>query len=240
MALSYNTFITSLANFLVIPVADPNFVAAIPNIIDDAEQRLYRELDLIDTTVVNATAGLTLGNRNFITPQNGANGPFIVVQDMNVITPSGTTDPDLGTRNPLLPATKEMLNALWPSAAPAGLPQYFAQVGFNAFIVAPWPDANYQMEVLGTARPAPLSPTNTNTVLASLFPDLFLDAALVMGAAFLKDFGAAQDDPKSGMTWEAKYQTNIKSAIAEQARKKFQAQGWTPMSTGPEATPPRT
>lgn len=240
MALNYSSFTTSLANFLVIPVTDPNFVSAIPNIIDDAEQRLYRELDLVDTVTSDASNSLTQGSRNFTAPIPATNGQFIVIQGMNVITPAGTVDPDAGVRHPLLPSTKEMLDFLWPGSSPSGLPQYFAQTGQNLFIVGPWADANYQVEVLGTIRPAPLSVGNPITVLSYLFPDLFLDAALVMGAAYLKDFGAVQDDPKSGLTWESKYQTNIKSAIVEQARKKFQAQGWTAQSTGPEATPPRT
>jgi hypothetical protein len=40
MSLTYNTFTTSLANFLVLPVDDPNFVLAIPNITPDGRRAL--------------------------------------------------------------------------------------------------------------------------------------------------------------------------------------------------------
>lgn len=238
MSLTYNTFTTSLANFLVIPVTDPNFVSAIPNIIDDAEQRIYRELDLLNTVVRDASASLTQGSRNFPLPISI--GTFVVVDEINVISPAGTTDPDAGTRNPLLPASKEMLDVMYPSATPGALPQYFGMVTQSSIIVGPWPDGNYQVEVVGTQRPAPLSNSNQTTLLSVYLPDLFLDAALVMGAAYLKDFGAATDDPKSGMTWETKYQLAFKSAATEEARKKFTTEGWSSKEPAPTATPPRT
>lgn len=238
--LTYATFTASLANFLVIPVTDPNFVSAIPNIIDDAEQRMYRELDLLNTVFRDASVALTAGNRTLTEAVSTTNGPFLVTQEINVITPAGQTNPDLGTRNPLLPATKEMLDFLYPSSAGAGIPQYYAPINQNTFVVGPWPDAAYTVEVVGTQRPAPLSVTNTTTLLSTYFADLFLSAGLSIGAGYLKDYGAATDDPQSGMSWEKKYTTQLKSATTEEARKKFQAQGWGAQSTGPEATPPRT
>lgn len=61
MALTYNQFTTDLANFIVVPVNDPAFVIALPNIIDDAEQRLYRELDLLSTLVMAAQLATPVG-----------------------------------------------------------------------------------------------------------------------------------------------------------------------------------
>lgn len=238
--LTYATFTAQLANFLVIPVADVNFVQAMPSIIDDCEQRMYRELDLQNTVFRDSSVALVAGNRNFTEATSGTNGPFLVTQELNVITPAGTTNPDNGTRNPLLPSTKEMLDFLYPSAVGSGVPQYFAPINQNSFVVGPWPNAAYTVEVVGTQRPAPLSASNTTTLLTAYFPDLFLAAGLAIGAGYLKDFGAAVDDPQSGVSWEKKYSTQLKSAITEEARKRFQAEGWGGFSTGPTATPPRT
>lgn len=241
MSLTWATFTTSLANFLVLPITDTNFQAAIPNIIDSAEQQSYKDLDLLNTVFRDSSVALTAGNRNYVEATSiGDNGPFLVTQDLNVITPAGTTNPELGTRNPLLPSTKEMLDFLYPSSAGSGIPIYFAPINQNSFIVGPWPDQAYTIEAVGTVRPAPLSASNTTTLLTTYFPDLFLNAALIYGAGYLKDFGAAADDPKSGLTWSALYDKSLKSAVTEEARKKFQAQGWGGFSTGPEATPPRT
>jgi len=238
--LTYLTFTTSLANFLVVPVTDPNYILALPSIIDDAEQLSYRDLDLINTIYRDSSVALVAGNRNFTEATSPTNGPFVVTQQFNAISPAGTTNPDLGTRNPLLPCSKEMLDALYPSSTGSGIPQYFAPITQNSFIVGPWPDAAYTIEAVGTQRPAPLSVTNTTTLLSVYLPDVFLNAALVMGYGYMKDYGAMADDPKSGMSWQTKYDMAKKSALIEEARKKFQAQGWGSLSTGAEATPPRT
>lgn len=241
MSLTWTSFTTSLANFLVIPVNDPNFISALPNIVDDSEQMSYRDLDLINTVFRDSSANLTAGNRNFTEAANpNGNGPFVVTQQLNVITPAGTSNPDAGTRNALLPSSKEMLDVLYPSSAGSDVPKYFAPITQNSFIVAPWPDKNYTVEVVGTQRPAPLSASNTITLLSTYFPDVFLNAALVMGNSYLKNFGAASDDPKSAMTWQQKYDMSLKSASIEEVRKKFQAAAWSSSSPTPLATPPRT
>lgn len=240
MSLTFTSFTTALANFLVIPITDTNFQASIPNIIDFAEQQSYRDLDLLNTIYRDSSVTLTALNRNLAQASSTTNGPFLVTQQINVITPAGTTNPDSGTRNSLLPATKEMLDFLYPSATGAGVPQFYAPINQNNFIVGPWPDAAYTVESVGTQRPAPLSVSNTTTLLTTYFPDLFLNAGLVYGAGFLKNFGAAQDDPQSGLTWGALYKAALESAKKEEALKKFQGQGWSAQGTGPEAMPPRT
>src|SRR5258708_20824819 len=113
MSLTWATFTTSLANFLVVPFNDANYVAALPQIIDDAEQNSYRDLDLLNTVFRDSSVALVAGNRNLTEAVSTTNGPFLVTQQLNVITPAGTTNPDLGTRNPLLPSTKEMLDVLF-------------------------------------------------------------------------------------------------------------------------------
>lgn len=237
MALTYNTFVTNLANFIVVPVTDQNYMAALPNIIDDAEQRLYRELDLLATRVT-ATGPLAANSRKFSLPTT--NGTFVVVEQFNAILPAGTTDPDLGTRVPMNPVSKEMLDALWPSAIPAGVPTLFAPISQADWIVGMWPDAAYTVEVVGTIRPAPLSQANQTTFLSQYLPDVFFAAALVMSAGYQLNFSAAGDNPASGMTWEGHVKTLIDSAKVEEIRKKFGSEGWTSKEPDKLATPPRT
>ncbi len=238
--LTYGTFTAQVANFLVIPAGDSNLAQAMPSIIDWAEQQSYRDLDLLNTVYTDSSVTLTAGLRSFTQATSTTNGPFLVTQEVNVITPAGTTNPELGTRNPLLPATKEMLDFLYPSSTGSGVPKYYAPINQNTFIVGPWPDAAYTVESVGTQRPAPLSATNTTTLLTTYFPDVFLNAALVYGAGYLKNFGAAQDDPQSGMSWGVLYDKALATAKAEESLKKFQGQGWSADSTSPTVTPPRT
>lgn len=235
---TYTTWLTEIANFLVVPVTDANFLTAVPAFIDDSEQRLYRELDLLNTITRDNSTTLTTGTRTFNLPST--NGTFVVLNDINVITPVGTSNPELGTRNPLVPASKEMLDYLYPSAIGSTVPAYFGMITQNQIVVGPWPDQAYQVEVVGTIRPTPLSSGNPTTFLTTALPDLWFAATMVAGASYLKAFGAAADDPKLAITWESHVATLLTSAKAEEARKKFTAEGWSSMSASPQATPPRT
>lgn len=237
MSLTYNSFVTSLANLIAVEVTDPGFIAALPNIIDDAEQRLYRELDLL-STVVTATGSLTTGSRKFTLPTGS--GTFVVVEEMNAITPAGTTDPEQGARVPMLPVSKEFLDTVYPSASGEGVPIYFAPISQQNWILGPWPDAGYTVEVVGTIRPAPLSASNQTTFLSQYLSDVFLAAALVFSAGYQQNFSAMGDNPAQAMTWEAHVKTLIDSAKVEEIRKKFGSQGWSSKSPDPIATPPRT
>jgi hypothetical protein len=233
----YNSFVTSLANMISVPITDPGYVIALPDIINDAEQRLYRELDLL-STVTRDTGNLTTSNRNFTLPQN--NGRFVGTEQMNAITPAGQTNPDLGTRNPMLPASKEYLDAIFPSASGAGVPLYFAPINDQLWVVGPWPDAAYTIEVVGWIRPAPLSASNSTTFLTLYLPDVFLAAALVMSAGYQQNFSSAGDNPQAAVTWETHVKVLLDSAKVEEIRKKFGSQGWSSKSPDPIATPPRT
>jgi hypothetical protein len=222
---------------IVVPVGDPNYIIALPNIIDDAEQRLYRELDLLATRV-RATGALTASSRNFALPTGS--GTFVVVEQMNVITPSSVTNPDLGTRHPMNPASKEYLDAVYPSVAGSGVPSLFAPISQQSWIVGAWPDADYTVELVGTIRPELLSASNQTTFLSTYLSDVFLAAALVMSAGYQLNFSAAGDNPQAGVTWETHVKTLLDSAKVEEIRKKFGSQGWTSKEPDPIATPPRT
>lgn len=238
MSLTYSSWAGSIANLAQIPASDANFNTMLPNCIDDVEQRLYRTLDLLNTVTRDSSAALTAGLRTFNLPSSI--GTFYVTEDINVITPAGTSNPDLGTRNTLVPASKEMLDMLWNSSTGSTVPVYFAPITQNQIVVGPWPDQAYQVEVVGTIRPAPLSSTNVTTLLSWYFPDLFVAGSMVFVAGYMKNYGAAVDDPKQGVSWETHFQELLKSASVEEQRKKFASQGWSPKEPAPLATPPRT
>lgn len=242
MSLTFTTWVSSITNLAggQTLASDPNFQAMLPNAIDDAEQRLYRTLDLLNTITRDSSASLTAGNRTFNLPT--ASGTFVVTEELNVITPSGTTNPELGTRNSLLPASKEFLDATWNSSTGSTVPQYFAMMTQNQVIVGPWPDKAYRMEVVGTIRPAALSSTNVTSLLSVYFPDLFVAASMVFVSGYMKNYGAGPglDDPRQGISWETHYQALLTSAETEEQRKKFVSQGWSSKEPAPLATPPRT
>lgn len=239
MTINWTSYVVSLGNLLVVSTTDTGFQTVLPNIVDDAEQRLYRELQLQNTVMIDTSAAIGTGSRSF--PLPATNGTFYVVNSVYAITPAGTTTANLGTRNALVPASRDYLDFTYPSSNGSGVPKYFSMTTQTSLIVGPWPDQAYQMEVVGTVRPAPLSTSNLTTILSVYFPDLLIAASVVFGAGYLQNFGAASvDSPQMAVTWEAHYQKLIESAQTEEAMKKFTSQGWSSKAPAPLATPART
>jgi hypothetical protein len=236
-ALTYTSLFENIANYLVISTTNTEYQAAFVDIVNDAEQRLYRELDLLNT-MTRSTTALTSGLRTLALPST--DGTFVVTEQINVITPSSQTAPDSGTRVPLTPVSKEVLDFLYPSSTGSGTPSYFAPLTQATMLVGPWPDAGYTVEVVGTIRPNSLSASNTTSLLSVYFPDLLFAACMVAGSAYIKNFGAQTDDPRMSVTWESHYQGLLQSAKVEEQRKKFSSQGWSEKEPAPLATPPRT
>jgi hypothetical protein len=154
---------------------------------------------------------------------------------------STTNNPDLCARIPLLPTTKEFLDAVYGSSFTAnrGQPQYFVPFNETLFFVGPVPDQAYPVEVVGTYRPNSLSATNTSTFISLYLPDVFIMASMIYISAYQRNFGRLNDDPQMAMTYESQYQALLKSAIVEEARKKFDAAGWSSQSPATVATPTR-
>ena len=103
MSLAYPDVTTALGALFEIPIATPgsatpssdaSFNNILPRAIEQAEQRIYRELDLITTTAAQV-ATLSSGVRNVAIP-----GGILILNDLNIITPAATA-PDAGTRNPV-------------------------------------------------------------------------------------------------------------------------------------------
>lgn len=234
MSYNYTQFVNSLATMLVLPVNNADFQQVLPNIIDDGEQRCYRELDLLNTIVRDTSATLTANSRNFTFGQH-----IVVLESLNVFSTLGITNTG---RQPLVPTTREYVDYVWPNeTAPStpSIPTHYGMITDQTLIVGPAPDAAYVMEAVGTIRPAPLSATNITTYLSLYLPDLFFTACLIFGYGFLKDYGATTDDPNAPGSWEAHYQKLFPSANTEENRKKYAAQAWTSKQPAPYATPPR-
>jgi hypothetical protein len=220
---------------------DPTNVAlnpsqvAFPQMITYAENRIYRDLDFVFTSVATTAYGLTIGSRQIVVPQ----GTFVVPEQINVITPAGVTDPNLGTRNSLTPVTREFLDTVYNIASQTGLPQYFCVFDDYRFLVGPYPDQNYSCEIVGTYRPDSLSSSNTTTFISLYLPDVFLMASMVYLSGYQRNWGKQSDDPQMAQSYESQYQTLLKGAMVEEARKKFESVAWTSQSPSIVASPNR-
>jgi hypothetical protein len=236
MSYNYTEYVAQLANLMVVNSNDAEFTIFLPGCIDYAEQRIYRELDLLNT-LITSSGTCSSNNRELALPTGS--GTYITVENVNIITPAGQSA-SAGTRNPLFPASLAVLDLLWPSSTTgAGVPQMFAMKDSTTIILGPAPDAAYTAEIRGIQRPASLSSTNTTTLLTSYVPDLFMAASMVYASGYMRNFGSQADDPKMSQSWESQYQTLFKSAQVEQFRAKFQSQSWSSQAPTP-ANPPRS
>ena len=257
--LTYSTFKTQIATMAVVAEDDPAFLTTLPMAITYAENRIYREVDFLFTSISTTSYSLTTGSRIIAVPS----GTFVVPEQINVITPVGTTNPNLGTRNPLLPTTKEFLDAVYGSYTDTAMPKYFCPFDDYLFYVGPFPDQSYTVEIVGTYRPQSLGPgaadttfltsyqtytgaaypnyasTTTTTFISLYLPELLIMASMIYISAFQRNFGRQSDDPAMAQSYESQYQTLLKGAITEEYRKKMQAAAWSSTSSSPVATPTR-
>lgn len=227
VGISYSDLTTQLTDILVYPLvsassatpsSDPNFNNILPAIINDAEQRIYREIDFLNDREEDSTLPVTVSSRNFTIPSD-----IVVVQSLALIVPTGS-DANVGTRVSFLRTSVDAINALWPQEAVTSAPvqnqSYYAMLSNTQALIAPTPDKAYTAEVTGVFRPQPISATNTTTYLATNFPDLFLAACCVFGFNWQRDFSPQSDDPAAPSQWEALYQLRKASVIDEEARRR--------------------
>lgn len=236
MSLTYTTYVTTMQTMLVVYDAEgqQRLNDILPSMIDYAELRCYRDLQLLNT-VTTATANTVNGNRSVTIP-TPSGGSFVVITEVNAITPAGFTVSN-GTFNPVQRSSKPFISAVYSGVT--GVPKVFADLDNSTIILGPTPDAVYQLEFTGTYRPAPLTVTNSTTILTSLFPDLFLAASMIFGTGYQRDFGAANvSEPGMSGSWETQYKNLLSGASVEEAMKKAQSQGWT-AEVPTQATPPR-
>jgi len=221
MSLTYTQYVTELRLLAASTTSDADFTSNLPSAIDYAEMRIYRELQLLATIVRDSSANATGDDRNFTLPSSL--GRFVTVQSVNVVTPVGEST-TTGTRNALMPTSREYIDFSWPdneAAAATTIPTHFAMITDQTIIFGPPPGDAFNVEVVGTIRPTPLSVDNTTTYLSLYLPDLLIAASMIQVSAYMRNFGSQSDDPKMAQSWETQYQTLFTSANAEELKKKF-------------------
>lgn len=233
--LTYSTYKTQIATLAVVEEANSAFVTILPQMITYAENRMYRDLDFLFTSTAITGYPLVTGSRSLTVPE----GTFVVTEQINVITPAGTINPNLGIRNPCLPVAKEFLDAVYGSSTATGLPQYFTAFNDNLYYVGPFPDQQYYVEIVGTYRPNSLSSANPETFISKYLPDVFIMASMIYVSGYQRNFGRASDDPAMAQSYEGQYQILLKGATVEEARKKFESSGWTSQSPAVVSSPSR-
>lgn len=245
--LSYNDAITAIATLAVVNVHtvgsvvvgnnDAAFDALIPSMLDYAEGRIQRDLDLLPSQISLSYTLTANSNQLQISPND-----FVTIQ--TITTANG----------PLLPVTKEFLQNVYPNVNGATYPQYFAMVGgdqatggvtWNNVMLGPWPDSNYPITVTGTQRLPSLykfanatDAANKYTFISTWLPELLIQASMIYVAQYQRNFGPSMETNDPGMpgSYESQYQTLLRGAVAEEYRKKFEGSAWSSYSAPIGAT----
>jgi len=242
------SFVTQIATMAVVDEADSAFLTILPQAITYAENRICRDLDFMFTSVANTSYAVTQNSRTITVPAANFypadNGSLVVCEQINLLTPAGSLDPDTSTRVPLLPTTKEFLDAVFGMSSSTGQPKYFCPFGDGesnyTFLVGPYADSTYQVEIVGTYRPASLSATNTTTFISLYLPDLMIMATMIYVSAYQRNFSSSMaNDPQMPVNYEMQYQTLLKKATEEEARKKQEGAAWSSQGPSAFATPTR-
>ena len=243
MSLTYSSFVSEIATITVISSTilvngDTNFAGIMPGIIDYAEGRLWRDLDLPAARVTDTSVTCASGVRTIAL--STTRGTLLVLETVNLFSSAGTTSSN-GTRIPLTPVSKAVVDTIYPSAISSntGLPEYFARVTDTEIMLGPTPDQAYGTEVIATIRPAPLSASNSTTWLSLNTPELMVAAGMIFASGFMRDFGAQTDNPQMAQSWESQYNNLLKSQSVDALRMKFQSVAWSAQIPSPSATPPR-
>jgi hypothetical protein len=154
MSYTYDTFQTALAIEMAVPnndPTDPQFIAILPTLIDQAEQRCYRDLDLLYlTTTHNITLVPNTNNVDISLYQP----QVLILEDVWVILPAGVTNPDLAEIVPVYPASFEWVRMVYGNSAQKGPPNYYFMISDHLVGWGPFPDAAYTVIIKGKYRPA--------------------------------------------------------------------------------------
>ncbi len=177
------------------------------SMIRDAELRIFREVDA-DYTREYATANLQLNSPYLILPSapvTSSSRTSIIVRSIYVLdtTQSPSTKVYLDKRD-----TSFIFE--FNSTGATGVPKYYANWKETTLILAPTPNAQYEVQLSYIYSPDALSSTNTETYVSKNAPDLLFNAVMVQAYEFLK---GPMDMYK---IYSDKYNVSIQSFALEQ------------------------
>ena len=174
----------------------------INTIVKNAESRIFRTVDSDDTKFY-ATSQTTNGNRYITVPTGTRIIRYIQITD------STTSDQEF-----LKQVDSSFLATYHPdpdNSSDYGKPKYYAHWDNDNWVVAPTPDAAYDLTMAYIKQPTTITTSDsTTTEISTKQPDLLLYACLVETFKFLKG------PDNMIQLYEASYQEALQTFAAEQ------------------------
>ena len=139
------------------------FVAAIPTFVKQAEQRIYRSVNL-PVNRKNQSGNMTDGNAYLTMPTD-----FLFPLSLSITSSSNQIF--------LLNKDANFIRSTYPNASTKGTPKYYGTFASDTFIIGPTPDADYVTELHYYYQPASIVDTSpswlgTNADTALLYGSL--------------------------------------------------------------------
>ena len=158
---------------------ETDFVANIPTFVEQAEQRIYNNVQL-PSLRKNVTGNCTSGNKYLACPED-----YLASYSLAIIAGDGTYEY-------LLNKDVNFIRQAYPSPTDTGLPQYYAIFGSRldnpdelSFILGPTPDAAYSAELHYYYYPETIVTAGTSW-LGDNFDSVLLYGSLVEAYTFMK------------------------------------------------------
>ena len=174
----------------------------INTIVKNAESRIFRSVDSDDTKFY-AVSQTTIGNR-YITVPTGTR----IIRYVQ-ITDNSTSDQEF-----LKQVDSSFIATYHPdpdNSSDRGKPKYYAHWDNDNWVVAPTPDAAYDLTMAYIKQPTTITTSDsTTTEISTKQPDLLLYACLVESFKFLKG------PDNMIQLYEASYQEALQTFAAEQ------------------------
>ena len=153
---------------------ESTFVAEIPFFIQNAEERIFKSVDL-DYFRKNVTTALKTSDSFLTVPSD-----YLASFSMQITT--------AGSERFILQKDVNFIREYVVSSSTTGVPKYFARFDENNFILGPTPNSNYAIELHYFYRPASLTAgaDSGTTWVSTNAPFALLYGALVEAYTFMK------------------------------------------------------
>ncbi len=171
MAYTFTTLKTAIQDY--VQSTETTFVSNLSRFIVNAEERILKECQL-DVFRKNVSGNLTSGNQYLSKPTD-----FLAQNSLSVINNS--------SKEFLLYKQVTALQDYTPNPATTGTPKYYADWNESSFLIAPTPDASYDVELHYFYRPTSITESGDGTSWLGTNAELaLLYGSLVEAYTFLK------------------------------------------------------
>jgi hypothetical protein len=168
--MNYSTLVALLQDYM--QNSSDEFIASIPDIVRLAEDRIYQTAQF-PALKQNSTSNFTPNSKYLSAPQD-----FLASYSMAVKS-------DAGVYSYLLEKEVGYINEAFPNPALTGVPRYYALFNSSTFVIAPTPDAYYEVELHYFYEP-PSIVESGESWLGTNFESVLFYGSMVEAYAYMK------------------------------------------------------